>query len=108
MTVARELFSGRRWILWVPIPASMVLCGGSVTEIGKMLVGGVPLWIPFWLAWWLSDGFDTVTVGNDGAGLEYKPSVNPATGQACSTLSDRDTGAPLAWFGCDRRPDGRS
>jgi hypothetical protein len=32
-------------MLWAPIPVSMVLCGGSVTVFGKMLIGGLPLCI---------------------------------------------------------------
>lgn len=102
MTIARKLFAGRRWMLWAPVPVALVLCGGSVTDFGKMLVGGLPLWIPFWLAWWLSDGFETVTVG--GSNLSHRPGVNPATGQACVVLTNSDTGAPVAWIGGDSRP----
>ena len=107
MTIARILLAGRRWMRWAPIPASLLLCGGSVTDVGKMLVGALPQWIPFWLAWWLSDGFKTVTVGGDGADHEFKPGVDPSTGQASVVMHDRATGRPPTWLGGGSSPVGR-
>ena len=101
MTIAKKLVAARRWMLWAPVPVALVLCGGSVTDFGKILVGSLPLRIPFWLAWWLSDGFETVTVG--GGNLSHRPGVNAATGHACVVLTHSDTGAPVAWLGGDSR-----
>jgi len=40
--------------------------------LGKMLIGGLPLWMPFWLAWWLSDGLGTETIGGDNRPLDQR------------------------------------
>lgn len=67
MNVRKRLFSQRRWMLWLPMPAAALMAApGQFADYIHLLIGGLIFWIPFWLAWWLSDGFRTVRLGVPG------------------------------------------
>jgi hypothetical protein len=42
----RMLFAGRRWMLWLPVPASVWLALPEWQHIPAMLLGGLIVWIP--------------------------------------------------------------
>lgn len=68
MRLLHQLFSKRRWLLW--LPAAPVLFGASdLAELPALVVGGAVLSIPYWLAWWLSDGFTNVVLGTSPSGF---------------------------------------
>ena len=69
MSVRKRLFSQRRWMFWLPLPATaLMVAPGQFADFLPLLVGGLVFWIPCWLAWWLSDGFTTVSFYWDGGG----------------------------------------
>jgi hypothetical protein len=67
----KRLFGQRRWMLWLPVPASVWLAVPDWHHIPAMLVGGCIFWIPFWLAWWLSDGFKGMSKWPTGVWIRY-------------------------------------
>ena len=80
------LFSRRRWMLWLPLPAAGVLAlssGNFSADFVPMLGGGVIFWIPFWLAWWLSDGFEGMSEWDSAEEPWITCGFNPATGKPC-------------------------
>lgn len=68
MKLLSLLFFRRRWVLWIPVPATTLLAAAGSQPLNYIhtLIGGLVFWIPFWLAWWLSDGFSTVCLGEPG------------------------------------------
>ena len=53
MRLKKMLFSRRRWMLWLPLPAAAALSasgGNFLADYIPMLGGGLIFWIPFWLA----------------------------------------------------------
>ncbi|MCW5323663.1 hypothetical protein D5039_21715 [Verminephrobacter aporrectodeae subsp. tuberculatae] len=80
------LFSGRRWMLWLPLPAAAVLAasgGNFLASCIPVLVGGLIFWIPFWLAWWLSDGFKGMSEWHGIGAPDITAGVHPCTGKPC-------------------------
>ena len=80
----RMLFAGRRWMLWLPVPASVWLALPEWQHIPAMLFGGLIVWIPFWLAWWLSDGFAGMSRWPGTGAPAVSGGVNPHTGKPCT------------------------
>lgn len=80
MKLTKKLFSKRRWMLWLPVPAAALLAGPGFQFVDcvRLLIGGLVFWIPFWLAWWLSDGFRTIRLGGPG----WRPSMGDSNDSA--------------------------
>ena len=76
-------FSQRRWMLWLPIPASILLSAHDWQNIPALLVGGCIFWIPFWLAWWLTDGFKGISTLPGTGAPNSTGGVNPITDKPC-------------------------
>jgi hypothetical protein len=83
----RMLFAGRRWMLWLPVPASVWLALPEWQHIPAMLFGGLIVWIPFWLAWWLSDGFAGMSRWPGTGAPSVSGGVKPAHRQAMHGVS---------------------
>lgn len=83
MRLRKILFSRRRWMLWLPVLASVWLAAPDWHHIPAMLVGGCIVWIPFWLAWWLSDGFKGMSKWPGTGAPNTTGGVNPFTGKSC-------------------------
>ena len=83
-TIVKKLFAGRRWMLWLPVPASVWLALPEWQHIPAMLLGGLIVWIPFWLAWWLSDGFAGMSRWPGTGAPSVSGGVNPHTGKSCT------------------------
>lgn len=83
---------GRRWLLTVPLIASYALADNTFAGFGKMLVGGMFIWMPFYLAYWLSDGFTKFYVAGGGRSLSAAGATDPFTGQPCTVIIDNDSG----------------
>jgi len=83
-TAWRMLFADRRWMLWLPVPASVWLALPEWQHIPAMLFGGLIVWIPFWLAWWLSDGFAGMSRWPGTGAPSVSGGVNPHTGKPCT------------------------
>lgn len=86
MNLRKRLFSRRRWMLWLPLPAAAALAATNDNFLASyipMLVGGLILWVPFWLAWWLSDGFRGMSQWPGGGPPQATGGINPATGKPC-------------------------
>jgi len=86
MRLTKMLFSRRRWMLWLPLPAAAAFSasgGNFLADYIPMLGGGLIFWIPFWLAWWLSDGFKGMSKWPGTGAPNSAAGVNPFTGKSC-------------------------
>jgi len=83
MKMIKTLFSQRRWMPWLPVPASIWLTAPDWHHVPATLVGGCIVWIPFWLAWWLSDGFEGMSQWPGTGAPNTTAGVNPFTGKSC-------------------------
>lgn len=97
----RMLFAGRRWMLWLPVPASVWLALPEWQHIPAMLFGGLIVWIPFWLAWWLSDGFAGMSRWPGTGAPAVSGGVNPLS------FSEGDCTSSLGWPPCVHRTSDR-